>query len=125
MKMSLLPDVTEILDDPEVGGGVAFEVQRVLNTRHHGAVTQTVTKYSCTGNIQPAGKSSQTSTSEALLTEDIQIYTTFPLSTGSNDGLTFTESDRILYDGKTWKVVSVQNWEKWGFTIGTATRMMG
>lgn len=123
--MSLLPDVTEILDDPEVGGGVSFTVERVVNTRHHGNVTQSTETYQCTGNIQPAGKSSQTSTTEALLTEDIQIYTTFPLSTGINNGLTFTESDRVLYDGKTWKVTSVQNWEKWGFTIGTATRMMG
>ena len=37
----LNPDVTEILDDPEVGGGVSFQVKRTTNARVLGSVEQT------------------------------------------------------------------------------------
>lgn len=120
----LMPDVTAILNDPEVGGGVPFQVKRTTNTRVMGSVRQSETIINATGNIQPQDKSSQSSTAEDLLNEGIVVYSKFTFSTGENDGgMTFLGPDEILWDGKTWRVTFVDNWSKWGYTRASATRV--
>lgn len=120
----LMPDVTAILDDPEVGGGVSFTVKRTTNRRVQGNVTQTEQTILCTGNIQPQEKSSQSSTVEDLLTESIVIYTTFRLSTGENNGgVNFSGPDEIQWNGLLWRVTRVDDWAEWGFTRAYATRV--
>ena len=121
----LNPDVTEILDDPEVGGGVSFQVKRTTNARVLGSVEQTTETFNATGNIQPETKTSQTSTTEDLLNEGIVIRSTFEFQTGSNNGGSFVETDEVIYDGQTWRVTSIENWSKWGFTVAHATKVMG
>lgn len=121
----LMPDVTEILDDPEVGGGQPFQVVRYTSTRTLGAVTKTPQTFDLTGNIQPQDMSSQTSTSEDTLNETIVIYAVFAFQTGENDGgTTYTGPDEVLYDGKRYRVTRVNNWSKWGFSIAYATKVM-
>ena len=121
----LMPDVTEIINDPEVGGGQPFQVRRVANTRVMGGVTRSVEVIDCTGNIQPQSLQTQSSTAEDLKTESIVIYACFSFSVGSNDGgVTFDGPDEILYDGKTYRVTSVNDWSDWGFSIAYATRVM-
>ena len=121
----LMPDVTEILDDPEVGGGEPFQVRRVTNTRKLGGVTRTETVYDVTGNIQPLEKDVQSSTVEDLLTESIVVRATFEFKVGTNQGgVSFDGEDEILWDGKIWRVTRVENWSKWGFTMAYASRVM-
>ncbi len=135
----LAPDVLEILDDPEVGGGVPFQVRRVTNKRSLGSVTREPVIYDVTGNIQPENKSSQSSTAEDLLSESIVVYAAFVFQTGSNPGepvvttvndeavsvASFVGPDEILYNGHVWRVTQVQNWEEWGFSVAHATKVMG
>ena len=121
----LFPDVTEILDDPEVGGGVAFQVIRTTNTRKINGVTQSKETFQATGNIQPAGKQTQASTPEDLLSEEIVIRSTFVFQTGVNNGNTFLGPDEVIYQGETWRITKVDNWSEWGFTTAYATKVMG
>ena len=121
----LMPDVTEILDDPELGGGVSFEVIRTQNIRSAGHITQQTQTLHATGNIQPANKSTQSSTVEDPLSESIVIYTTFIFQTGQNDYSEFTGPDEVIYQGIRYRVTSVNNWKDWGFTIANAERVRG
>ena len=121
----LLPDVTEILIDPELGGGVTFTVIRTLNVRTGGNVTQTTQEIIATGNVQPENKSIQSSTIEDPMFESIVIYTPFIFQTGSNSYSEFTEPDEVLYNGIKYRVTSVNNWQEWGFTIAHAERVRG
>ena len=120
-----LPDVLEIIDDPEVGGGVAFQVRRVVNRRVMGDVVQTEEILNATGNIQPQEKRSQGSTPEDLKIERIVIYSTFQFRMGANEGAKFTGPDEILFNGNTYRLTSVNNWSDWGFMIANAERVMG
>ena len=72
-----MPDVTAILYDPEVGGGIEFQVIRNSSVRSQGGYTKTPTTYTAIGNIQPQEMSNQSSTVEDLLNESIVIYSTF------------------------------------------------
>ena len=120
-----MPDVTEILDDPEVGGGEPFQVVRYTGRRTLGTITKEAQTFDLTGNIQPQDMASQSSTAEDLLTENIVVYAKFGFQTGSNDGSNvYTSADEILYDGKRYRVTRVNDWHKWGFSIAYATRVM-
>lgn len=119
----LNPDVLEIIDDPDLGGGVAFTVCRRQITRIKGSVNEVEEETVATGNIQPETKSNSPSDAEDLLDERITIYTRFILRIGGHvDGKTYL-SDEIIYNGVRYRVTSVNNWSQWGFTIGHATRM--
>ena len=120
----LMPDVTEILDDPEVGGGVQFSVTRNVSVRSLGGYTKTPTVYIATGNIQPQEMSNQSSTAEDLLNESIVVYSTFAFQAGSNSGSSIIEADIISFDGLRWRVTRVDDWSKWGFSRAYATRIM-
>lgn len=119
----LMPDVTEIIDDPEVGGGQEFTVRRVTNSRTLGRVERKTTLIEVTGNIQPQDKSAQASTLEDTLSESIVIYARFAFTAGENNGGEFIGADEILYDDKVYRVTQVNNWAKWGFSIAYATRV--
>lgn len=121
----LNPDVTEILIDPEIGGGVAFQVERKVSTRTGGSISQTKETFDATGNIQPENKNTQSSTVEDLLSERIVVYSTFIFQTGSNDYSSFIGPDEVLYNGNRYRVTSVNDWKDWGFTIAHAERVRG
>lgn len=119
----LLPDVTEILEDPEIGGAQPFKVIRTTVSRTLGRISRSTVETDVIGNVQPQDMSTQTSTSEDTMNESIVIYAKFAFSTGFNDGGAFTEADEVLYDGKTYRVTRVNDWSKWGFSIAYATRV--
>ena len=121
----LMPDVTEIINDPEIGGGVEFQVVRTKNTRTGGAVTQTKETFTATGNIQPESKSSQSSTVEDNLSESIVIYTLFIFQTGINNYSEFYGPDEVIYSGNTYRITSINDWKNWGFTIAHAEKVRG
>ncbi len=53
--------------------------------------------------------------------ELIAVYTSFPLSLGSNSGgVAWTAADRILYGGKVWKLVRLRDWSAFGYYQGLA-----
>ena len=121
----LLPDVTEIINDPDLGGGVSFQVRRIVNTRTVAGVSQAVQTIDLTGNIQPTDMAARPSTAEDVLSEGIVVRALFAFSTGINDGgVTFTGPDEILYLNKTYRVTQVDDWAQWGFTTAYAERVM-
>lgn len=122
-----MPDVTAILYDPEVGGGVEFTVERETSIRSSlppYGFTKSTSTLTGVGNIQPQEKSIQSSTTEDLLTESIVIYSTFLFQTGSNTGTTNVQADIVTYNGLKWRVTKVEDWSAWGFTKAYATRTM-
>lgn len=121
----LMPDVTAILDDPELGGGVVFQVKRTTNTRIRGGVTSEDQMFTATGNIQPQTKNIQPSTAEDLLNESIVIRSTFVFQKGHTDGSSFVGADVVIYDGASWRVTQIENWKDWGFTTAYASKMRG
>lgn len=124
--LMLLPDVLEIIDDPEVGGGVEFQVIRTVTTRKLGTVENVTQTINATGNIQPEGKGIQASTLEDPMNEGIVIYSTFIFQTGANSGgISFTGPDEVIWNGIRWRLTRVDNWADWGFTIAHAERVRG
>ena len=115
----LSPDVLEIIDDPEIAGGQPFTVLRKTLTRVRGGVNESVDEYAVTGNIQPAGKGVSPSQSEDEQNESITIWTKFTLQCGEPG----TAADEIVFNGKRWRLTSVDDYSGWGFTIGHATRV--
>lgn len=119
----LYPDVTEILDDPEVGGGVSFTVNRIELTRVRGSYTKTTVSHNCTGNIQPVSLGISQNGSEDAQNEEIVIRSTFAFQVGSNDSSGTTGPDEVLYKNKRYRVTRVEDYSDWGFTVGYATRV--
>lgn len=119
------PDVLEILQDPEVGGGVAFKVKRKTTTRILGGDKTTEEVFDLTGSIQPQDKSIQSSTAEDLKTEIIVVRAPFAFQTGSNSGKTIIQTDIIVWKGASWRVTRVDDWSEWGYSTAYATKDMG
>ena len=54
----------------------------------------------------------------------IAVYTGFNLSTGENYGRgVYTAPDRIIWQGKEYRVVRVRNWQAFGYTQALAVRV--
>ena len=121
----LLPDVTEILDDPEVGGGVPFQVRRKIITRRLGSNVVEPLIFDLTGSIQPVDRSAQPSTAEDNLSESIVVRAAFEFQAGTNNGASFTEPDEVLFNGAVWRVTRAENWSMWGFSTAYATKVNG
>jgi hypothetical protein len=119
------PDVLEILQDPEVGGGVAFKVKRKTTTRILGGDKTTEEVFDLTGSIQPQDKSIQSSTAEDLKTEIIVVRAPFAFQTGSNSGKTIIQTDIIVWKDASWRVTRVDDWSEWGYSTAYATKDMG
>lgn len=119
------PDVLEILQDPEVGGGVAFKVKRKTTTRILGGDVTTEEVFDLTGSIQPQDKSIQSSTAEDLKTEIIVVRAPFAFQTGSNSGKTIIQTDIIVWKDASWRVTRVDDWSEWGYSTAYATKDMG
>ena len=119
----LMPDVTAILYDPEIGGGVNFQVLRTTSVRSRAGYSKSTATYTATGNIQPQEMSNQSSTAEDLLNESIVAYSTFKFQAGASTGTSITEADIIVYDNLKWRVTRVNDWSKWGYTTAYASRI--
>ena len=118
-------EMTEILFDPELGC-TTFTVERITCTRsREGTVSRSVTEQAA-GCVHPG-----TAETLALLPEEekqeqfIVIYTDYPLSAGASGetGVSFTAPDRIRWNGRTWRVVRVRDWQGFGYVQALAVRM--
>ena len=104
-------DMSPVLMDPELGY-TAFTVQRTTYRRQNGESVPTMQTLAAAGDIHPGTPEMiQFLPEEDRHEEFIAIYTDFPLSVGVNDGgATYTTPDRIVWNGKTWRVVRVRDW---------------
>lgn len=120
--MPLSPDITNILTDPDVGGGQQFTVVRQRITRKlNGAGTSVVTRTTCKGNIQPAQAIDlQQMPEEDRTSQTIVIRSTFHFSLGVDGTGWYEPPDEVVYSGKTYKVNRVDDWDAWGFTTAWA-----
>lgn len=125
----LLPDVTEILDDPEIGGGQPFTVVRDTLRRTLSANAEeqrTRQRFAAAGNLQPA----QTTDLQLLPDEDrseetLVIRSTFTFQLGTDGYAQYTLPDVVLYDRKVWKVFRIDPWQAWGFHTAYARCIRG
>lgn len=125
----LLPDVLEIIDDPELGGGEPLTVIRETRRRTLAAgQSETVTRerIQITGNIQPASTEDLSRMTEEEQSERvIVIRAVFRFRIGSDDQSEYTASDLVIYLGDVYKVTRVDNWHQWGFTTAYAVHQKG
>ena len=115
--MDLLP----ALADPELGF-TAFTVLRTTYRLQDGTSVPEVQTLPASGCIHPGTPETVRLLPEEEQHEDfIAVYTGFPLSMGSNPGgTTWTAADRILYDGRVWKLAKLRDWSQFGYYQGLA-----
>lgn len=122
--MILSPDVTEILDDPEIGGGQKFTVFRRKATNGIDGVMKKTEIFQHTGNVQPASPDDlQLLSEEERSSPTIVIRSTFMFQMGENTGAnaTYTEPDEVQAMGHVWKISRLDPWNAWGFTTAWFT----
>lgn len=120
--MALLPDIRELLTDPDLGGGVSIIVTRKTYKRSYGHVEEAQTAtYNVFGNAQPAGSVDlQSMADEDRKTDTVIIRSTFDFQIGEDKGDTFTAADEVAVFGRLWRVTRVEPWSPWGFTVAYA-----
>ena len=101
--------------DPELGM-TAFTVTRPVYTRTPSGVTEQEAVSAAAGTIHPAAPEELQLLPEEERSETaIVIHTDFALSTGEDRGKRFTGPDRITWNGRDWRVVSVRDWSMFGY----------
>ena len=116
-------DISSAILDPELGS-VSFTVERSVWKRDQGEnVLLAKSTASAVGCIHPGTAETLSQLPEEDRHEEhIVIYTTYPLSLGQNDGITFTVPDRILWDNACWLVVRIKDWFSFGYGQALAVR---
>ena len=116
-----MTDISHALPDPELGF-VSYTVRRPTYRLSQGTTTVSHTDLPAEGCIHPG-----TPEMARLLPEEerhkdlIAIYTSFPLSMGNNPGgAAWTAADRIVYDGRVWKLARLRDWAHFGYYQGLA-----
>ena len=111
--------------DPELGC-TAFTVERITYTRSRNGTTSRSTTAQALGCIHPGTPEMlRLVPEEEKADEFIVIYTDYALSTGTTEtsGASFMGPDRILWAGKTWRVVRVREWQSFGYVQAYAVLM--
>ena len=110
--------VIDAIFDPELGS-TAFTVERITYTRARTGTTSRTTTARAMGCIHPGTPEMlQLLPEEEKAEEFIAVYTDYPLSTGTPEeegAVSFTAPDRILWNGRTWRVVRVRDWQPFGY----------
>ena len=110
--------VTDAILDPELGC-TAFTVERITYTRSRTGTTSRTVIAQAMGCIHPGTPEMlQLLPEEERAEEFIAIYTDYPLSTGTPEASgasSFTGPDRIQWNGRTWRVVRVRDWQNFGY----------
>ena len=118
---STMPDISAALLDPELGF-LRFTVRRLTYRLSQGVASATHTDYPAEGCIHPGTpEMAQLLPEEERHRDFIAVYTSFPLSLGTNSGgAAWKAADRILYGGKAWKLVRLRDWSQFGYYQGLA-----
>ncbi len=109
--------ITDAVLDPGLGC-TAFTVERITLTRTPSGTVFHSEKTPARGCVHPG-----TPETLRLLPEEekaetfIAVYTDYKLSTGAPEdaGACFTAPDRILWNGRVWRVVRVRDWHMFGY----------
>ena len=119
-------DITSAIFDPDLGC-TAFTVERITYTRMRDGTASRSTTSQAMGCVHPG-----TPELIRLLPEEekaeqfIVIYTDYPLSTGVPEDAgasSFIGADRIRWNGRTWRVVRVRDWQGFGYVQAYAVLM--
>ena len=114
-------DLSSVLADPELGF-TGFTVLRTNYIRQNGDSVPSNETLPASGCIHPGTPETlQLLPEEEKHKDFIAVYTSFPLSMGNNPGgVTWKAADRILYDGKVWKLVRLRDWSQFSYYQGLA-----
>ncbi len=106
-------------------GFTQFTVRRVSYHRRNGESEPTERERAGAGCMHPGAPEMLELLPEEERREDfIAVYTGFNLSTGENYGRgVYTAPDRIIWQGKEYRVVRVRNWQAFGYTQALAVRV--
>ena len=110
-------DLTSVLSDPELGGA-SFSVRRAFYRLSEGEKELLREEtYETYGTVHPARMEEiQLLPEEYRSSTVLLIHSPVQLSTGRRlDDTTFTAPDRIIYNLQTWLVISVRDWNPFGF----------
>lgn len=110
-------DITSAIFDPELGC-TAFTVERITYSRTRAGTTSRSVTAQVLGCIHPGTPEMiQLLPEEEKNNQFIAIYTDYALSTGTPEGsgASFVAADRIYWNGQTWRVVRVRDWQMFGY----------
>ena len=120
-----MDDITAAIFDPELGC-TAFTVERTTYTRSREGTTSRSRREEARGCIHPGSPEMLKLLPEEERQETfIVIYTDYALGTGDpgEDGTSFEAPDRVHWNGQTWRVVKVRDWQGFGYVQAWAVRM--
>ena len=118
-------DISSAIFDSELGC-TSFTVERITYTRTGSGTESRSRTVRARGCIHPGTPEKlQLLPEEEKAEQYIVIYTDYPLSTGTPEdpGGSFTGADRIRWNGRTWRVVKVRDWQSFGYVQAWAVRM--
>ena len=111
-------NISDAIFDPELGS-TGFTVERITYTRDRGGTTSRSTSAQAMGCIHPGTPEMlQLLPEEEKNEQFIAIYTDYPLSTGTPETFgasSYAGPDRIRWNGRTWRVVRVRDWQMFGY----------
>ena len=124
--MGLLPDITMLLDDPDIGGNQPFTIIRTSVPRKRGRAdveNRTIEKIPATGSVQPVGENVLEQLPEGDRERaDYIIRTKTPLQNGSSSGSVDLLPDEIEYLDERYKLIKTKEWHQWGMFVAIVTR---
>lgn len=117
--MALCPDVTELLDDPDLGAQEFSYRRRTIEWQGGRAVVATDETFSAVGNIQPASAEQLDFLPEGEKRKGaILIYTRTMLHLSEGEDV----SDDVTWQGEAYKVIHVDRWVDYGFYVAYAQK---
>lgn len=122
----LLPDITDLLYDYDVGGNQPFVIKRTTISYRKGRYNASHTKtIKAAGSIQPSGVNPLNQTPDGDRDDAVYIVrtrTAMQMGSTNEDGTTVL-SDEIIYLGDRYKILSVKEWHAWGMYVAFMTRI--
>lgn len=121
----LNPDVRQMLQDPDIGGGEPFVIVRKTTTRQKGeTVAASVERINATGTLQPAGNDALQQLPEADRSGEVLIVRSpVPLQMGSTKSDGEILADEIEYAGRVYKILQLRDWRQWGMWAAYVTKV--
>lgn len=122
--MALLPDITGLLDDTDVGGGQDFVIIRTTVQRRKGrAAEPTVKRIPATGSVQPVSENQLNQLPEGDREKaEYIIRSITPFQNGSSSGTETVLPDEVEYNGDRYKLLKTKEWGRWGMYVAIVTR---
>lgn len=118
----IMPDVTELFCDPDVGGGQSFQVERTTKVRVLGGGASSASIFSAIGSIQPAQPDELQQIPEEDRKNAVMAFrSSFAFQMGSDDDVTNILPDVIIYNGQRYRVLKLDNWSAYGWQCAFAT----